>query len=147
MRFNRRTILRLSLLLGTLLNVTVLEGKVDETMLTQKQADEVIASGKLKRLKSKSDFPKIWYREMGLDDMSDVDGSFSVGCTGNEPHTRMIAGAVSEQYGLLIYEQGGIAYFRNLKLYRRENNKVECVHSESVDEARIKSIEGKLRKE
>ncbi|PWT97658.1 MAG: hypothetical protein C5B53_07775 [Candidatus Melainabacteria bacterium] len=146
MRFTHRVALGLGLLVVLLLNITVLEGRASEMELTKKQADAVINSGQLKQVKSKSDLPKVWYRGMGVENMSDVDGPFSAGCTGPEPHSRVIAAAISDKYGLLLYEQGGIAFFRNLKLYSHKDNKIDCVYEESVDDKRISEIEGKFSK-
>jgi hypothetical protein len=141
-----RAVLVFSLLVGALVSVDAQAGGDDTMTLTKQQANEVIASGKLKRVKSKSDFPENWRSGMGLTDMADVNGPFSAGCTGPEPHSRMIAGAVSDHYGLLIYEVGGIAYFRNLKLYSNEKNGFACVYTESVDQQRILDIEKKIGK-
>jgi len=144
LEFKNTAALLLSCLIGALLNITGSAAEVDQAMMTKQQVDEVIASGKLKLVKSKSDFPEFWRASTGLTSMSDIGGPFSSGCTGPPPHCRMIAGAVSDRYGLIIYEQGGVAYFCNLKLYRHENNKVDCVYSEGVDQARIDAIRKKL---
>ena len=146
MPFRHRVALGFSLLVVLLVNVTVLEGRVDEMELTKKQADEVIASGQLKQVKSKSDLPKVWYRGMGVESMSDVGGPFSAGCTGSEPHSRVIAAAISDKYGVLLYEQGGIAHFRKLKLFSHKDKGIDCVYSENIDEERIANIEDKFSK-
>ncbi len=112
--------------------------------LTQQEALGVITSARLKKLKSKLEFSKLWYDDMGLDSMSDINGPFSAGCTGAEPHCRMVVGAVSQDYALVIYEQGGIIYFRKLKLYKHGSNGVDCVYTETVNHERIGEIEGKL---
>jgi hypothetical protein len=114
--------------------------------LTKTQADQIIASAQLKGIKSKSDLPKAWYQAMGMDNMSDAGGPFSAGCTGSEPHSRMIAAAISDKYGVLLFEQGGIAHFRRLKLFSHTGKNIDCVYSEEVDENRIANIEDKFVK-
>jgi uncharacterized UPF0160 family protein len=129
-----------------LANVAVPKARASEMELTKKQADEVIASGQLKQVKSKSDLPKVWYEAMGVDSMADVGKAFSAGCTGGDPHSRIIAAAISDKYGVLLYEQGGIAYFRHLKLFSHTNKNVDCVYTENIDEKRIADIVDKISK-
>lgn len=146
MRLVHRVALVLSLLAIPLVNLTVPEARASDMELTKKQADEVIASGQLKQVKSKSDLPKVWYESMGVDSMADVGKPFSAGCTGGEPHSRIIAAAISDKYGVLLYEQGGIAYFRRLKLFSHTNKNIDCVYTENIDEKRIADIEDKFSK-
>jgi hypothetical protein len=114
--------------------------------MTKKQAEEIIATGELKQIKSKSDLSEIWFKAMSLKHMSDLGGGFSAACTGTESHSRMIAAAISEKYGLLIAEHGGIVHICNLSLYCREKNEVIRVYSEAVNALRIAEIVNKLGK-
>lgn len=146
MRLLANAVSALCLILSTFLNLTVSASEVNAmtATLTKQQADQILSSSKFKRVKSKSDFPTDWSKGMNLGDMSDVDGPFSSGCTGPEPHLRMVTGAVSDKYALIIYEQGGIAYFRTLNLFSRDNGGVSCVYSEKPDQTRIEDIESKI---
>jgi hypothetical protein len=114
--------------------------------MTEQQVDALIASANFKRVKSKSDFPEPFAASMNLDGVSDINGPFSSDCTGSEPHSRLVCGAVSKKYALTIEEQGGFAYFQEFKLYELVNNKVEFVYSEMPSPKRITEIESKLGK-
>jgi len=116
----------------------------DASMMTRQQADTLLASGRLRHLRSKSEIPKVWWEAMGLDGMSDIGGPFSSGCTGPEPHRRLITGAISEPYAVLVTEQGGIAYFTELRLFKHKKDAVKCVYHESVREPRLNEIREKL---
>lgn len=114
--------------------------------MNKKEADHIIATENLHSLKSKADFPQVWYNYMGLERMADKNGPFDAGCTGPGPHIRFVAGAVSDKYGLIIYEQGGIAYFHVLELYAKKTHKVEQVYRENLDSKRLTELENKLKK-
>lgn len=114
--------------------------------MTKEEFDKILSTGKLKRVKSKHDFPHRWYSAMGLSGMSEVDGPFAGGCTEQGPRERMVLGAFSEEYGLLIYEQGGLAHWVWANLYQHlsKNAKPEQVYMEDVgkkDGTRVKEIE------
>jgi hypothetical protein len=128
---NRGTIVSIAILLAAMTLAPAVNG-ADETAISKRQADALLSSGKLKPVKKKAEMPKIWWSAMNLDSMSDIGGPFSAGCTGSEPHRRMVAGAVAEPYGVLIEEQGGIAYMMELRVFKHEKNAVKRVYSEMV---------------
>ncbi len=112
--------------------------------LTKEGANHLLASGKFKPVSSKKDIPKLWWPTMNLEGVSDIGGAFSAGCTGNEPHRRLLLASVSEPYALSLTEQGGIAYFVEFKIYKHEENSFRQIYFEQVREPRIKEIRQKL---
>ena len=109
-------------------------------MLTKPQAEKILQSGKLHGVKTKNDIPRAWWQAMGLEHMSDINGPFAAGCTGPEPHCRLVAAALSDESAALISETGGIAYFVHLRLFEKEGAEVKCVYEEMIQEARKKQV-------
>jgi len=132
-----------SLILGALPMVSAKDG--DTAAMTKQQADSLLESSKLKSIKKKSDIPKIYWDAMGLEPMADVGGQFDAGCTGSAPHSRLVAGAVGDRYACIISEQGGIAYFKQFRVFKNENNSIKCVYTEMVNQdERCNQIKRKL---
>ncbi|HEY9791515.1 MAG TPA: hypothetical protein V6D22_14025 [Candidatus Obscuribacterales bacterium] len=113
-------------------------------MMTKQQAEALLASGKFHHVKSKSEIPKLWWKAMTLDGLSDIGGPFSAGCTGTEPHRRLMAAAVSEPYAVTVTEQGGIAYMTDIRIFKREKDSVSSVYYESLHDPRLHEVLKKL---
>jgi hypothetical protein len=117
----------------------------DETPnISRQQADGLLSSGKFKHVRSKSEIPKVWWQAMSLEHMSDIGGPFSAGCTGTEPHRRLITGAVNEPYAIILSEQGGIAYMCELRIYKHDKDAIKSIYFENVFNPRIAEIQKKL---
>lgn len=112
--------------------------------MTKEEAEALLSASKFTKVKSRNDIPKVWWEAMGLENMSDIGGAFSAGCTGPAPHVRLAAGAISEPYALTVSEHGGFAYYHRLNIYKRDNGKIECVYTEMMQPPRVDEIIKKL---
>jgi hypothetical protein len=116
----------------------------DSAKLSKDAADKLLVSGHFKPVKSKNELPNIWWQAIGLNNMSDIGGPFSAGCTGTAPHRRLLLAAVDEPYAIILSESGGIAYMTRFQIYKHEKENVREIYSEYVQEPRIEEIEKKL---
>lgn len=116
----------------------------DAAGMTKQQADSLISS-KLTSVKAKSEIPKEFWDAMSLGSMADIGGNFDAGCTGQGPHTRLVAVALSKNAVCAIVEQGGIAYFKTFYIYKKQDDGVKCVYHEMVnDQKRCDEVKKKL---
>jgi hypothetical protein len=99
----------------------------EKIVLTQNQVDDLLASGKFKRAKSKSEIPKLWWEGMGLNELSDIGGPFDSGCTGSKPHSRLLAAAISQPFAVVICERGGRSHFGSLTVLKNVDGAVLSV--------------------
>ncbi len=109
-------------------------------MLTKEQAEKILHSDKLKGVSKKNEIPKEWWQPMELEQVSDINGPFSSGCTGPEPHCRLVCAAVSNEFAATIVESGGFAYFIKLRLFEKKAGQITSVYTELIQEARLKEL-------
>ncbi len=117
----------------------------ESAMMTKQEADSFLDSSTFKAVKKKADVPKVYWSATGLEQMSDIGGKFDSGCTGSLPHSRLIAGGITDSCACIISEQGGIVYLRQFKVFKNEDNKIKCIYTEMVSQdKRMDEIRKKL---
>jgi hypothetical protein len=118
----------------------------EKIVLTQNQVDDLLASGRFKSVKSKSEIPKLWWEGMGLNGLSDIGGPFDPGCTGGKPHSRLIAAAVSQPFAVVVCEKGGRSHFGSLTVLKHVDGVVLSVYTENLQMADLPKLLEKLGK-
>lgn len=113
-------------------NISAVQASHDASQMRRQEVDKLLSSGKFKHVKGKSDLPKIWWKSMELDGMSDIGGRFSAGCTGSDPHCRLMAAAVSEPYAAEVSEQGGAKYSTVFRFFKHGKDATNCVYLEYI---------------
>jgi hypothetical protein len=143
-KFNRLSIAMAALFFASTSFTPPMSAAEPATTMSKQQVDTLLASGKFHRVKTKAEVPKVWWKAMELENLSDIGGPFDPGCTGNQPHRRLVAAALSEPYGVMVSEQGGIAYMTEFRVFKHEKDAVTSVYFENVREQRLREILKKL---
>lgn len=97
-----------------------------------------IDSDKLEILKTKAAVPEAVIKQFGR--ISDPGGPFSGGCTGPDPHSRMILAARQANLVLFCYESGGFAYYRKATIYKIEGQSAIKVFDAFADFTDLESL-------